>query len=377
MSLYFDNAATTKPSPECLEDLQWITEKFWANPSSKYMMGHNANLILEESRKIIADTINAKPEEIIFTSSGSEANNLAIKGYLSKHLNHPVISSQIEHPSVYNTLRFMSDDITYLSSNQTGEIQLHEIQKMKYGAFVSLMHGNNEVSTLNNIKSITNYVHEHEGVVHTDAVQTWCHIPIDVKYMGVDMLSASSHKINSIRGAGFLYKREGLELFPLIHGGHQEFDLRAGTENLAAIYCMAQEALRKNVNLNYYMKELNEKSSFLIKEMYTHITSIGIRLNGSSLFRKRIPGNLSFTFEGIEADQLITLLDDYGVSVSAGSACSSGEKTPSRILKSIGMTDDEAFSTVRVSLGMDNSEEDIAEFVQILNKCITYLKEGF
>lgn len=379
--MYFDYAATTKPKKDVIADIVWCLENVWANPSSIHTPGLGAKMVLEESREKVAKYINADPEEIIFTASGSEANNLAIKGFLSaNNMYECIITSLAEHPSVYNTSMHLFENefykIAFAPIDSNGAINVDKfhrlISELSYTdyCFVSIMMANNEIGTINDIKKIAEITHLQTGILHTDATQAVDQIPIDVKELGCDMLTFSSHKLGLPRGTGVLYKKRGIDLSPIIHGGHQENGLVAGTENLANIYALGNqlERLSKrgypgNETRDYLYNKICKKC----KEL-----NIGVQLNGDLI--ARLPYNLSLTFNGINAEALITLLDIRGIQISAGSACSSGEKTPSRVLNAIELTDEAAYSTVRISIDSDTTIEDCNEFVDVLSECLISLR---
>ena len=379
--IYLDNAATTKPTKEVIEDIVWCLENEWANPSSVHSLGINARTFLDVSRNKVAKFINAESDEIIFTASGSESNNLAIKGFLAANKMYDcIITTQIEHPSVYNTCLHMFENefykIGFAPVDGTGKVNIKRfkqlISELSYYnyCFVSIMMANNEVGSINDIKKIAQIVHYHNGILHVDATQIIGQIPIDVKELDCDLLTFSGHKLGLPRGTGVLYKKESVALSPIIHGGHQENSLHAGTENLANIYALGNQLERLSKKeypsceiRNYLYDKICEKCDQ---------QNIKVQLNGDLI--DRLPNNLSLTFKGINAETLITLLDMKGVQVSAGSACSSGQKEPSRILKAIGLTDEEAFSTIRISISTDTTTEECNEFVKILGQCLESLK---
>lgn len=376
--VYMDCASTTKPSKEVIADITWCLENMWGNPSSTHTPGLEAKRLLEQSRGKVARFINASPDEIIFTASGSESNNLAIKGFLEANdMYDCIITTNIEHPSVYNTcmhLQKQGSMVNFASVDNTGKVNvarfkqlISELSHFHY-CFVSIMLANNEVGTINDIEKIARIVHHHGGILHCDATQAIGHVPVDVNKLGCDLLTFSSHKLGVPRGTGVLFKKKDINISPIIHGGHQENSLHAGTENLANIYALGNQVER-----------IKEYSHGILKDcLYNMICekcyelNINVKLNGSLI--DSLPNILSITFEGISAEALITLLDMQGVQVSAGSACSSGEKTPSRVLKAIGLTDEEAFSTVRISISEDTTAEECEEFVKILGECLVGLK---
>lgn len=379
--IYLDNAATTKPTKEVISDVTWCLENVWGNPSSIHTEGIKARRLLEQSREKVAKFINAEPDEIIFTASGSEANNLAIKGFLkANNMYDCIITTQIEHLSIYNTCTYLFENeyykIGFAPLDNTGKVKVNRfkqlISELSYFdyCFVSIMMANNEVGTINDIKKIVQIAHHHTGIVHTDATQIIGQIPVDVKEFGCDLLTFSGHKLGLPRGTGVLYKKKGVVLSPIVHGGHQEWNFHAGTENLTNIYALGNQLERlskkgypSNETRDYIYNKICEKC----KEL-----NIEVQLNGDLI--DRLPNNLSLTFKGVNAETLITLLDMRGVCVSAGSACSSGQKEPSRTLKAIGLSDEDAFSTVRISLGSDTTIEECDEFVRILKECLESLK---
>lgn len=373
--IYFDNAATTKPSKEVIADVTWCLENIWGNPSSIHSEGVKARQILEKSREKVAKFISAEPEEIIFTSSGSESNNLAIKGFLDANYRFGcIISTKTEHPSVYNTCMYLGREhrLEYIPVDSDGKVDIDKFRRSisvlsdTYFCFVSIMLANNEIGTIQPIKEIAKIIHRHQGVLHVDATQAVGQIPVDVKELDCDLLTFSGHKLGCPKGIGVLYKKKTINLSPIIHGGHQENGYVAGTENIPYIYALGNQVERiGKVAINY------ETCDYLMCKIIKNLQEYKPLLRGSF---NRLPNNLSLTFEGINAEALITLLDMHGICVSVGSACSSGEKTPSRVLKAIGLSDEEAFSTVRISIGADTTTEECDEFVRILGECLKSLK---
>lgn len=380
--IYFDNAATTKIGEDVIHDIVWCLEKVYGNPSSVHSKGFEAKQILEQSRENVAKFINAETEEIIFTSSGSESNNLAIKGFLDANdMYDCIVTTEIEHPSVYNTCKYLEKEnwyrVEYTSIDNIGKVDVNKFHKLmsalshSHYCFVSIILANNELGTINDIKKIAQIVHRYHGILHVDATQAVGHIPVDVKELDCDLLSFSGHKLNCPKGVGVLYKKKDIKLSPIIHGGHQEGEQRAGTENLPYIYALGCRVNRIDLFENFYDGSLRD---YLFDRIYEICYELNIVIKPNGSFIDRLPNLLSITFEGINAETLITLLDMKEVCVSAGSACSSGQKEPSRILKAIGLTDEEAFSTVRISIGEDTTTEECDEFVRILGECLESLK---
>ena len=380
--IYLNSASTNKPDKEVLEDFMFCAENYWHNPSDISQTGVDAKNIIRKAQKQIADSINAKPEEIIFTSGGSESNNWAIKGYLDKYpAVKTIITTNIEHPSVYNVCKYFSNKnykVIYVPLDIYGRVDVEKLEHLiKSNAilfpFVSIMMANNEIGTINPIKEIAEVVHKYKGVLHVDAVQSFMHSPIDVEEFGIDMMSTSFHKFGGLKGGGFLYIRNGIEITPLIHGGHQFDSKRAGTENVPMIYAMGNQVERLKAGLTNRLSKTLVAQNYIVHEVYKKCKEYcNVYLNGHPT--ERIANNLSFTFIGINASNLIALLEMNGIYVSAGSACSSGDKVPSRILQAIGLTDEEAFSTIRVTITHETTVEDVDKFVDILVECIQNLK---
>ena len=379
--MYFDNSATTKPSKEVIADIVWCLENVWANPSSIHTPGLEARRLLEESRKKVAGYIGADPEEIIFTASGSESNNLAIKGFLKANDKYNcIVTTQTEHPSVYNTCIYLCENesykIAFVPVGKTGRVNVAKFEELISElsfinhCFVTIMMANNEIGSINPIKEIVQIAHKHNATVHVDATQAISQMPVDVKDLGCDLLTFSGHKLGLPRGCAVLYRKKHIQLSPIVHGGGQEESIHAGTENLAGIYALGNQLER--------LSEKGYPSSTTRIYLYNKICEtcdkikIDVKLNGDLV--DRLPNNLSLTFKGINAEALITLLDMRGIQVSAGSACSSGTRKPSRILKAIGLSDDDANSTIRISICSDTTTAECDEFVEVLSECLTSLK---
>ena len=380
--IYLNNSSTTKPDEHVLNDFMWCAEKYWHNPSDVSQESMDAKNIIKNSQKQIANVINAKPKEIIFTSGGSESNNWAIKGYLDRYPGvKTIITTEIEHPSVYNTCKYMESKgykVVYAPIDGYGQVDVNKLENIISNnaytfSLISIMMANNEVGTLNNIAAISKVAHRYGCTLHVDAVQSFMHTDINVEELGIDMMSVSFHKFGGFKNCGFLYVKDGIEPTPLIHGGHQFDSKRAGTENVPMIYAMGKQVERLNDDMFVYLERLKRTSKCIINQVYDRCGDLCVvNLNGHP--SKRLHNNLSFTFEGIEANNLITLLELKGVYVSAGSACCAGENTPSRILKAIGLSDKEAFNTIRVSVDYNTTISEVDKFVDILVECIKSLK---
>lgn len=381
--IYLNNASTTKVDKKVLEDFIYATKTYWQNPSDISQGGLEAKNIIEDARNKIATAIGANGgNEIVFTSGGSESNNFAIKGYLDRYKGiKNIITTKIEHPSVYNTCQYLGQKgyrVEYVPIDGFGMVDVNRLEDLICNnnllyPLVSIIMANNEIGTINNIASISKVVHTYGGVLHVDATQAFMHTYIDVEDLGIDMMTASFHKIGGFKNCGFLYIKDGIELTPLIHGGKQFEYKRSGTENIPAIYAFGNQVERLNDDLGIYLERSKDLYNHIIQEVYEKCGKYcDVRLNGHPL--QRIYNNLSFTFVGINAEHLITLLDMRGIQISSGSACCSGSKVPSRTLKAIGLSDEEAFSTVRISFGYETSTYDVDEFVDVLAECIRDLK---
>lgn len=368
--IYLDNAATTQMSQVALEAMIDISGKCYGNASSLYSLGREAGKVLDESRKIIANCIGAEPDEIYFTSGGTESNNWAISQAYSCEFNK-VITSQIEHHAILNPverLKKSGKKISYLPVDKNccvlSEALLRELDGTRL--FVSIMLQNNETGAIQPIKNLSESVHRDNArsIFHTDAVQAIGHMKVDVKELGVDILSASAHKFNGPKGVGFLYVRKGCELSPYILGGGQEKGLRSGTENVAGIYAMAK-ALEENVlEINANLKQIDILENRLLDELKRQ--QVIFLLNVDSNLRAK--GTISISVDGVDGEGLLNMLDARGICVSVGSACNSKDKERSHVLKAMACSDEIIDSTIRISIGRYNTEEDILEFVKILKK---------
>ena len=391
--VYFDCAATTKPTEKVIQDIAEGMRGDWFNPSSVSEESRKVKLKIEHARQQVADFINADPDEIIFTSGGSESNNLAIRGYFdnldSKRCG--LYCSEGEHPSIYNLVKKYKDMYYYpyiLPLQKNGQLNLTELKKQLESLYapsiyhnnitspplVCISYVNNELGSVNPIQEISKIVHRNNGIFLVDAVQAIGYRDIDVKSMGIDMLSASFHKFGGVRGCGFLYVKKGIQLSPLIIGGHQEHNLRAGTEASYLITAMGNR-LEELKQTQKERKELIERLRLSIEEKLfgNDILSKYMWINGEAMYSHS--HIISLTIKGIPAQQLITLMNLNGVIVSAGSACSSGEEKPSRILKAIGLSDEDAKSTIRISFNEFTTDDDINKLVKSLEENILILIE--
>lgn len=375
--IYADNAATTKMSSTAIQTMLDVMNENYGNPSSLYRFGQRAREILEKARMDIAQVINAEPREITFTSGGSEADNQAIISAAllgKKNGKMHIISSAFEHHAVLHTLKKLEKEgfeITLLDVHENGLIEPGQVEAAirEDTCLVTIMYANNEIGTIQPIEQIGRICREHKVLFHTDAVQAVGHLPIDVKAQNIDMLSASAHKFHGPKGVGFLYVRKGIRLSSLIEGGAQERGKRAGTENVAGIAAAAAALTEAAASMNENALKMTEKRDRLIRGLKAIPHSA---LNGDA--EKRLPGNVSFCFEGIEGEALLLLLDQKGILASSGSACTSGALDPSHVLLAIGRVHDVAHGSLRLSIGEDLTNEEADEIIQSVTDVVTYLR---
>ena len=371
-----DHAATTPVCEESIKAMLPYFRELFGNASSLHSFGQEAKDALEESRRIIAKSINAKPEEIIFTSGGTESDNMAIKeiAFSSKNKNH-IITSAIEHHAVLHTCEFLEKQgfkVTYLPVDRYGLVNPADVEKAitSKTALVSIMHANNEIGTIEPITEIGKICKRHKVYFHTDAVQTFGKVPINVKKMCIDLLSASSHKLYGPKGVGFLYIKKGTKISPLIHGGGHEQGMRSGTENVAGIVGFAKAV---QIAIKNMRKEIKEETRLRDKLISGVLKIPNTRLNGHPT--KRLAGNANFSFNGIEGESLVMHLDMKGIAASTGSACSTHSLKPSHVLTAIGLTPMQAHGSLRLTLGRENSEEDINYILRILPDIVKNLRK--
>lgn len=377
MQIYADNAATTKMSEAAISAMMDCAKSYWGNPSSLYTIGQKAKELLEEARADIARIINAEPREILFTSGGSEADNQALltAAMLGKKQGKThIISSAFEHHAVLHTLKKLEQNgfsVTLLPVYENGIVNPEELKEAigDDTCLVTIMTANNEIGTIQPIEKLGAICRERGVIFHTDAVQAVGHIPIDVKEQNIDMLSASAHKFHGPKGVGFLYAKKGVRLSNLIEGGAQERGKRAGTENLPGILSMAA-ALREAVaGMDKHSKHMKSIRDHLIKGLSQIPHSA---LNGEA--ERRLAGNVNFSFEGIEGESLLILLDQRGISASSGSACTSGALDPSHVLLAIGRIHDVAHGSLRLSIGEDITMEEADYIIENVKEVVEYLR---
>ena len=377
MSIYADHAATTAMSEAAIEAMTRCMREEYGNPSSLYRIGQRAKETLEQAREEVASVINALPREIYFTSGGSEADNQAIRSAAlagkKKGKNH-IISTAFEHHAVLHTLEQLKTEgfeITLLDVHENGVVLPEEVEAAirPETCLVTVMYANNEIGTIQPVREIGAVCRAHQVLFHTDAVQAAGPLPIDVQAENIDYLSASAHKFHGPKGVGFLYARKGVPLIPLINGGAQERNRRAGTENLPGIVGMAA-ALKETVAER---ESEAARLTVLRDRLIAGLSEIPhSALNGDA--EKRLPGNVSFCFEGIEGESLLLLLDEKGISASSGSACTSGSLDPSHVLLAIGRVHDVAHGSLRLTLGRENTPEDVEYIISAVKDVVSYLR---
>ena len=377
--IYADNAATTKMSKTAISTMVSLMEDTYGNPSSLYEFGQKAKEVLEKAREDIAGSIGATAREIIFTSGGSEADNQAIISAAKageKNGKKHIVSTAFEHHAVLHTLKKLEAEgfeVTLLDVHSNGIVSAEEVENAirEDTALVTIMYVNNEIGTIQPIREIGAVCRKHGVLFHTDAVQAVGHISVNVVEDNIDLLSASGHKFHGPKGTGFLYARKGIRLLPLIEGGAQERGRRAGTENVPGIAAMAAALKEAVSNLDSYKAKLTPVRDKIIAGLREIPHS---DLNGDE--ERRVPGNISFCFEGIEGESLLLLLDDKGIAASSGSACTSGSLDPSHVLLAIGRVHDVAHGSLRLSIGEDISDEEADFIVNAVKEVVEYLR-GF
>ena len=360
--IYLDNAATTKTSQEVVDAMiPYFTENY-GNPSSIYELGARSKEAITDAREQIAEVIGARTEEIYFTAGGTEADNWAIKAAYEAYKgkgNH-IITTSIEHHAVLHTCQYLEKqgaEVTYLKVDENGLINLEELEKAirPDTILISIMFANNEIGTIEPIREIGMIAKEYGILFHTDAVQAFGQVPIQVDEMNIDMLSASGHKINGPKGIGFLYIRKGVKIRSFVHGGAQERKRRAGTETVPAIVGLAAAAKRAARTMEARSRQETELRDYMIGRVLEEIPFV--KLNGDPV--KRLPNNMNFSFRFIEGESLLIMLDMKGIAGSSGSACTSGSLDPSHVLLAIGLPHEIAHGSLRLTLGEDITKADL------------------
>lgn len=376
--MYLDNSATTQVSEEVFNEMKPYFREEFGNPSTLYKYGRESKKALDQARQRVADAINAKPEEIIFTSGGSESDNLAIKGIafkLAKKGKH-IITTEIEHPAVKETLYFLESldfKVTYLPVYENGIIRIDDLKEAitDETILITVMHANNEIGTIQPIEEIGKIARENGIKFHTDAVQSFGKIEVDVEKLNVDLLSLSSHKLNGPKGVGAIYIKKGTRLTPLIHGGGQERGIRAGTENVPGIVGFGKACELASQQLDEHYEKLSSIRDELIEKVLATIPEA--YLNGDS--ENRLPNLVNFRFKAIEGESLILLLDAKGYQASTGSACSSNKLEASPVLTALGLDPVDVHGSLRISLAPESDSFDVDEFVNIIAESVSRLRE--
>ena len=371
--IYLDNSATTPIKSEVLQEMMPYLTTEYGNASSLYSVGRSAKRAIEKARNRVAELLNCNHNEIYFTGGGSESDNIALKGfaYANKEKGNHIITSKIEHPAILETCKTLERqgfEVSYINVKEDGIIDVEELRKSikSNTILISVMTANNEVGTIQPIEEIAKIAHDNNVVFHTDAVQAIGNVKIDVEKMRIDLLSLSSHKINGPKGVGALYIKNGIEVEKFINGGHQEKDRRAGTENVAGIVGLGKAAEIARKNMETHIRNLSKVRGYYIKKVQKEIPNI--RINGS--MENRLPGNANISFKGVNASELIFKLDERGICVSSGSACSSGNTNPSHVLTAMNVPEVYLNSAIRTTFGDNNTFEQVDYVVKILKQII-------
>ena len=376
--IYLDNAATTKTAPEVVEAMLPYFTEHYGNPSSVYSFAAQNKEVITQQREIIANALGAKAEEIYFTAGGSESDNWALKAtaeaYESKGKH--IITTKIEHHAILHSAQYLEKrgyEVTYVDVDENGVVKLDDLKAAirPDTILISVMFANNEIGTLQPIKEIGEIAHEHGILFHTDAVQAFGQVPINVDEYHIDMLSASGHKLNGPKGIGFLYIRKGVKIRSFIHGGAQERKRRAGTENVPGIVGIGTATARAMRTMEERTKKEIEVRDYLIKRVLDEIPYT--RLNGHPT--KRLPNNANFSFQFIEGESLLIRLDMKGICASSGSACTSGSLDPSHVLMAIGLPHEIAHGSLRLTLNEEITKEDIDYVVDNLKEIVAYIRQ--
>ena len=374
--IYMDNAATTPVHPEVYEAMKPYFSEVYSNPSAVYTFAGKAGRAVDEARRTIASVINAKPEEVYFTAGGSESDNWAIIGAAEGNCNKGkhIITTRIEHHAVLNTCKYLEKhgfEVTYLDVDKYGRVSPEDVENAirPDTILISVMTANNEIGSIQPIEEIGGIAKDHGILFHTDAVQAMGHIQIDVEKMNIDMLSASAHKLNGPKGVGLMYIRKGIAIPSFIHGGAQERGRRAGTLNVPGIVGFATAARMAEKSMTERNQYVTGLRDYFIDRVLNEID--GSRLNGDRI--NRLPNNVNLSFLGINGETLLIILDQNGICASSGSACSSGSLDPSHVLTAIGLSSQEAGSSLRFTLSEKNTRDEIDYTIDIIKKALLTL----
>lgn len=376
--IYLDNAATTKTAPEVVDAMIPYFTEHYGNPSSVYSFASGNKEVVSRQREIIAQALGAQANEIYFTAGGSESDNWALKATAETYekKGKHIITTKIEHHAILHTCEYLEKqrgfEITYLDVDENGVVKLDELKKAirPDTILISVMFANNEIGTIQPIREIGEIAQEHKILFHTDAVQAFGQIPIDVDACHIDMLSASGHKLNGPKGIGFLYIRKGVKIRSFVHGGAQERKRRAGTENVPGIVGMGAAVERAMRTMETRTAKERKLRDYLIERIETEIPYC--RLNGDRT--NRLPNNVNFSFQFIEGESLLIMLDMKGICASSGSACTSGSLDPSHVLLAIGLPHEIAHGSLRMTLGEETTREDLDYTVDTLKEIVANLR---
>jgi len=376
--VYLDNNATTPLDPAVIDKINWFSKEYYGNPSSLYPLGRTVKNLITEAREALAQALAVMRTEIIFTGSGTEANNFAVRGVLNAAMpeKNQLITTAIEHPAVMEPARYLASkgvEVVYIPVDEYGILDLNALRDALSDrtALISVMHANNELGTIQPLEDIVRMARQRGILVHTDAIQTFGKIDVNIKSIDVDLLSVSAHKIYGPKGVGALYIRKGTPIQPLILGGHQEREMRAGTENTIGIIGFGEavrQMMEKREKDGKRIAKLAEKLKGGIEEYIPNI-----KFNGHET--KRIHGTLNFAFSGLEAEAILLALATKDISVSTGSACSEDSEDVSHVLSAIGLGPEQARGAIRMSLGRFNTEEDVDKVLQELPEIVNKLRQ--
>jgi len=376
-SIYMDYAATTPVDPRVRQAMEPFWTEQFGNSSSGHTTGQNAARVIESARQNIANMLNARPEEIIFTGSGSESDNMAIKGIASslKDKGNHIITTNIEHNAVLKTCEYMKTEgykVTFVPVAENGIVKIDDIKKAisQKTVLISIMHANNEIGTIQPVQEIGKLARENKIFFHTDAVQTFGHIPIDVREMNIDALSISAHKLYGPKGVGVFYLRNHVPFTPLIHGGGHEEGRRSSTQNTPGIVGLAKAVDIARKEMQEEKKRLTEYRNRLWQIIQDRIEDV--HMNGDP--QKRLPNNLNISIEKVEGESLLMNLDMEGIAVSSGSACSSGSGKPSHVLTALNLPDNLLRGSLRITIGKYTSEEEIMQTAKKLSSVVAHLR---
>lgn len=378
--IYMDNAATTAMCDRAREAMAPYLDVRYGNPSGAYELSRKSKDAIENSRRVIARCLGVRPHEIYFTSGGTESDNWALTSIMMKERNGTerphMITTEIEHSAILNTCRYLEKnnvDVTYLPVDKYGKVSTQEMREniTDETRLISIMYGNNEIGTIEPVFEIGRISKSNNVLFHTDAVQAFGHVPINVRKMNIDLLSASGHKFGAPKGIGFLYVNENVDIEPLIFGGGQENGKRSGTENVPGIVGIGAAAQYQHERMQRMMQKEMRLRDYMMRKIWKSID--GVTINGH--LKDRLPGNLSIRIEGVNGKRIVNMMDREGICISSGSACAAGKGKPSHVLLATGLTDEQANGTIRITLSADNTMEEVNIFVEKLEKIVEYIRK--